>query len=167
MPGKRTVLLGENLTLSTGSGLAGFQTAAVNSAASTVRISRVEISQSGTTTLAMIRGAISKRDTAGTYTMTAATPVAVYVGGSASGLTGNTSIIGAVARAGITSTADSGGTYVDQRVFAFANLNGYLWKPDPDEEMVVQPSTVVVVRFLAAPGTLTGWTICMDLEELG
>ena len=49
--------------------------------------------------------------------------------------------------------------------FNFANLNGYLWKPDPEEEMRVTPGQVFVVRFLAAPGTLTGWTVAIWLEE--
>lgn len=165
MSGKRTTLFAENMTLSTGSVLAAFQTAASGSAAANIRISRMEITQSGSTTLAMIRGAISKRDTAGTLTTTSTTPVANPVGGAASGLAGNSSVIGAVARSGTASSADSGGAYTDQRAFNFANLNGYLWKPDPDEELWVPPSTVLVVRLLAAPGTLTGWTICIDLEE--
>lgn len=165
--GKRTLLFGENLTLGTGSGIAGFQSAAAGSAASIVRVTRVEISQSGTTTLALIRAAFSKRDTAGTYTTTTSTPANKAVGGSASGLTGNTSIIGGTARSGVASSADSGGTYTDLHVFNFANLNGYLWKPDPQEEIVVPPSTVFIVRCLAAPGTLTGWTIAIDLDENG
>lgn len=164
--GKRTTLIAENMTLGTGSGLAAISTAAAGSLASIVQITRVEISQSGTTTLAMIRGAFSKRDTAGTYTMTATTPQPKAVGGSASGLTGNTAPAGGTARSGTASSADSGGTYTDGHYFNFANLNGYLWKPDPDEEIVVPASTVWVVRFLAAPGTLTGWTIAIDLEEL-
>lgn len=165
MSGKRTTLFAEAMTLGTGSVLAAFQTAAAGSAASNIRISRFEITQAGTTTLAMIRGAVSKRDTAGTFTTTATTPVANPVGGAASGLSGNIAPAGAVARSGTASSADSGGTYTDQRVFNFPNLNGYLWKPDPDEELWVPPSTLIVVRFLAAPGTLTGWTICIDLEE--
>lgn len=163
--GKRTTLTAENMTLSTGNVLAAFQSAAAAAAAQIVRVTRIEISQSGSITLAMIRGAIGKRDTAGTLTMTSTTPQPNPLGGAASGLTGNTNVIGGTARSGTNSSADSGGTYTDQRYFNFPNLNGYIWKPDPGEELIVPPSTVWVVRLLAAPGTLTGWTIAVDLEE--
>lgn len=165
--GKRTTLSGENLTMSTGSVLAAFQTAAAGSAASICYVTRIEISQSATTTLAMLRASFGKRDTAGSFTVTAATPQPTIIGGAASGLTGNGSPAGAVARSGVASSVDSGGTYSDQRPFNFANLNGYLWKPDPEEKVLVPPSTLFVVRFLAAPGTLTGWTIAIDIDENG
>lgn len=163
--GKITVLSGEALTLGTGSLLAGFRPAAADAAGSIVRVKRVEISQSGSTTLAMIRGAIGTRDTAGTLTVTAATPNPLTSGGPASGLTGATTFIGVAARSGINSSADSGGTYVNTIPFNFANTSGYLWKPDPDEEFKVTPGQVFVVRFLAAPATLTGWTIAIFLNE--
>jgi hypothetical protein len=153
--GRRTVLSAENLTLGTGNVLAAFRPAAVDTAGSIIRVTRVEISQSGSTTLAMIRGAIGSRDTAGTFTMTAQAPSPLYLGGAASGLTGNTAPAGAAARSGINSSADSGGTYINTIPFAFANLNGYLWKPDPGEEMVCVNGRLFVVRLLATPGTAT------------
>jgi hypothetical protein len=167
MSGKVTLLAAENQTLSTGSVLCGFQTAAVNSLAANVKVKRLEISQSGSTTLAMIRGQIATRDSAGTLTMTAQAPVNTRpVGGPASGLAGNTNILGGVARSGIISSADSGGTYTQVHPFNFANTAGYLLKPDSEyEELWFQPSTIVVVRFLAAPGTLTGWTFALYLVE--
>jgi hypothetical protein len=165
--GKITVLKGENITLSTGSIFAAFQTAASAAAAAQVRIVRLEIGQSGTTTLAMIRGSISTRDTAGTLTTTSLAPTAVRpVGGPASGLAGNTSVIGGTARSGITSSADSGGAYTLLLPFAFANTAGYLFKPDSlKEELWIPPSTVCVVRCETAPGTLTGWTFALWLDE--
>lgn len=166
--GKRTELFGENMTLTTGTlPLAAFQTAALGSLASIVRVTRIEISQSGSTTLSMIRGAFGKRDTAGTLTMTSATPQPKTVGGSASGLAGNTAPAGGVGRSGINASVDSGGTYTDSHPFAFANVNGYLWKPDPYEELIVPASTLFVLRFLAVPASLSGWTIAIDLDELG
>jgi hypothetical protein len=51
--------------------------------------------------------------------------------------------------------------------FNFANLNGYLFKPDYDEQIIIPASTVWVVRLLASPGTTSGWTIAIFLEELG
>lgn len=166
MSGKTTVLSGENLTLGTGNVLAAFQTAAAASLAAVVRIKRLEISQSGSTTLAMIRGEISTRNTSGTLTMTSAAPVAVRpVGSPASGLAGNTAPAGGAARSGINSSADSGGTYTELVPFNFANTSGYLFKPDPDEEIWIPASTLATVRLLATPGTTTGWTFALWLVE--
>lgn len=164
--GRITHLKFENQTLSTGSLLAALQTAAAGSAAARVRLKRLEISQSGTTTLAMIRGEIATRDTAGTLTTTALAPTNVRpAGGPASGLSGSTSVIGGAGRSGVISSADSGGTYTTLMPFNFANTSGYLWKPDPSEEIEIPASTVVVVRFLAAPGSTTGWTMNLVLDE--
>ncbi len=164
--GRRTILADENMTLGTGNVLAAFQTAASGSAAAQVSIKRLEISQSGSTTLAMIRGEIATRDTAGTLTTTSTTPKNVQpIGGPASGLSGNTSVIGGTGRSGTNSSADSGGTYTRLFTFNFANTAGYLYKPAPDEELWIPPSTVFAVRFLAAPGTTSGWTISLVLDE--
>lgn len=164
--GYRTILFAENMSLGTGNVLAAFQTAAVNSLAAFVEITRLEISQSGSTTIGMVRGEIATRDTAGTLTMTSTTPKKVRpLAGPASGLSGNTAPAGAAGRSGTNSSADSGGTYTTVMPFNFANLNGYLWKPDPSEQILVPPSTLLVVRFLASPGTTTGWTIALHLDE--
>lgn len=163
--GKRTILSGENMTLGTGNVLAGFRPAAADAIASIVHVTRVEISQSGSTTLAMIRGAIGSRDTAGTLTVTSAAPTSDALGGPASGFTGATTFLGTAARSGINSSADSGGTYVNVIPFAFANTAGYLWKPDPGEEITVSPGQVFVVRLLATPGTTTGWTVSVYINE--
>jgi hypothetical protein len=166
MPGRITVLRGENLTLGTGNVLAAIQTAAVGSAAAKVRTKRLEISQSGSTTLAMIRGEIATRDTAGTLTTTSLAPANLRpVGGAASGLAGSTSVVGGAGRSGINSSADSGGTYAQLYPFNFANTAGFLLKPDPEEMVEVPPSTVCVVRLLATPGTTTGWTFVWVIEE--
>lgn len=166
MPGRITVLKLENGTLGTGNVLAAVQTAAAAAAAARVRVKRLEISQSGSTTLAMIRGEIATRDTAGTLTMTSLTPTNLRpVGGPASGLTGNTAPAGGTARSGVNSSADSGGTYTSLYPFNFPNTAGYLFKPDPDEEIEIVASTLFVVRFLATPGTTTGWTFSLILSE--
>jgi hypothetical protein len=166
MPGKITVLKGENLTLGTGNVLAALQTAAAGSSGARVKVKRLEITQSGTTTLAMLRGEIATRDTAGTLTVTALAPVTLRpVGGLASGIAGSTAPAGAVARSGINSSADSGGTYTSLYPFNFANTAGYLFKPDPDEQIEIPASTLFVVRLLATPGTTTGWTFTLVMEE--
>jgi hypothetical protein len=161
-----TVLRGENVTLSTGSVLAALQTAAAGSAGARVKVKRLEISQNATTALAMCRGEIATRDTAGTLTTTSLAPTAIRpIGGQASGLSGTTNVLGGAGRSGITSSADSGGTYTTIYPFNFANTAGYLFKPDPSEEIEVPASTVFVVRFVTAPGTLTGWTFSVILDE--
>lgn len=164
--GKITSLFGENLTLGTGNVLAAVQTAAAGSNGAHIRIKRLEISQSGTATLAQIRAEIATRDTAGTLTVTSLAPKTLRpVGGGASGISGNTAPAGGTARSGINSSADSGGTYTTVKPFNFANTAGYLYKPAPDEEIWFPPSTLFVVRFLATPGTTTGWTFALDIDE--
>jgi hypothetical protein len=161
-----TVLKAENATLSTGSILGAVQTAAANANGARIAIKRLEISQSGSTTLAMIRGEIATRDTAGTLTLTSLAPTAVRpVAGPASGIAGSTAPAGGTARSGITSSADSGGTYTQIWPFNFANTAGYLYKPAPDEEILIPASTLFVVRFIAAPGTLTGWSFTLVMDE--
>lgn len=80
-------------------------------------------------------------------------------------MAGDTSPAGGDGRAGVNSSADSGGTYTTIFPFDFANLNGYLWKPDPQEEIWVPPSTVFVVRLLATPASALDWGISVWLDE--
>jgi hypothetical protein len=167
--GKRTVLNGENLSLGTGSVVFAFQTAAAGSAASGVHLTRFELTQNPTTAIAGCRGEFFTRDTAGTLTLTSKAPTPHQpITGSASGLAGNANVLGGVARSGINSSADSGGTYANSIPFNFMNLNGYMWKPDGyGEEIIVPPSTVFGMRFIVAPGATTGWTFTAWLDERG
>jgi hypothetical protein len=165
--GKITSFGATNFTVGTGVVLAAFQTTAAGSAASNVKVKRLEISQNASTTLGMVYGEFATRDTAGTLTMTSTTPRVIRpLGAAASGLTGNTAPAGAVGRSGTNSSADSGGTYTSTQIyFSFANTAGYLWKPAPDEEIWVPPSTLFVVRLLATPTGTTGWSVSLILEE--
>lgn len=164
--GRLYALQGENQTLNTGSIMIAFQTAAAGSAAARCTLKRLEISQSASTTLAQIRGEIATRDTAGTLTVASKAPTNLRLpGGPASGLSGSTAPAGGTARSGIVSSADSGGAYTTVWTFNFANLSGYLWKPAPDEEIEIPASTVCVVRLVAAPSTLTGWTFSLEIDE--
>lgn len=161
-----TVLKGENQTLGTGNVLTAIRTAAAGSLAARIAIKRLEISQSGSTTLGMVRGEIATRDTAGALTCTTSAPTALRpVGGPVSGLTASTSPVGAAGRSGITSTADSGGTYTSILPFNFANTAGYLYKPAPDEEIQIPADTAFVVRLLTAPATTSGWSFSLVLDE--
>ena len=166
MAGKITVLKGENLTLGTGNVLAVLSTPAAGTAGARIRVKRLEISQSGSTTLAQIRCEFFTRDNAGTLTTTSLAPTPIKpIGAAASAFSGNTSVIGGTARSGINSSADSGGTYTSIYPFNFPNTAGYLYKPAPDEEIEVAASTFFGVRFIAAPGTTTGWTFTLTIEE--
>lgn len=161
-----TILKGENQTLGTGNVLIALQTAAAaTTAAGIVKIKRFEISQSGTATLAMIRAEVATRTTAGTLTTTSLAPTNISPIGGASGLAGATNVIGTAASSGITSTADATGTYTSIYPFNFPNTAGYLFKPDPEEEIYVPPGIVFVLRLLATPATTTGWTFSMILGE--
>lgn len=163
--GAITILRGENLTLGTGNVLAALQTVAAGTRGANVAVKRLEISQSGSTTLAQIRGEFATRDTAGTLTTTSSAPIGVRPLNSTSAFSGNTSVIGGTGRSGINSSADSGGTYSNSIPFNFPNTAGYLFKPDPEEQIWIPASTVFVVRFLATPGTTTGWTFALWLDE--
>ncbi len=164
--GRITVLKGENLTLSTGSVLGVLSTPVAGAIGARVKVKRLEISQSGTATLAMCRGEFFTRDNAGTLTTTSLAPTAIKpIGAASSAFSGNTSVIGGTARSGINSSADSGGAYTSIYPFAFPNTAGYLYKPAPDEEIEVPASTFFGVRFVTAPGTLTGWTFTLTIEE--
>lgn len=164
--GRRFTVAGENLTLGTGSVLLALRTAASLSAGSILAMLRIEIFQNATATGAQVRGETATRDTAGTLTLTSVTPSNVSYAGPASGLSGNVAPVGAAARIGINSSADSGGTYTQRRPFNFNNLNGYLWIPTPDERMIISPDNTFILRFTAAPGTTTGWGFAVEYEEL-
>jgi hypothetical protein len=165
MPGKVTVLSAEAMTLTTTIlNLALISTAAAGSAAARVKVRRVEIGQAGTTTLQMIRGAFSTQ-TGTTVTATSTTPQNALLGGPASGLSGNGSPFGGTARSATNASVNTTPSYTNHHLFNFANLNGYLWKPDPTEEFEIPASTLWSVRLLADPTTLAGWTVSVTLEE--
>lgn len=164
--GKRTVLSANAFTVGTGVVLAAIQTAAAGAAGAHIRVTRVEVGQRGTTTLEMLSCQLATRDTAGTLTMTSTTPRTISpLGGAASGIAGNTAPAGGTARSGTNSSADSGGTYTPIHTAPFANLNGYLWKPDPSEEIWIPPSTLFVVRLTTTPTGTGNWAVSVWLDE--
>lgn len=159
-------VVGENLTLGTGSVLVALQTNSGVNAGAILKILRAEVTQSGTSTSAQVRLLFSTRDTAGTLTTTSVTPANVFVTGPTSGLSGNTNVLGAAGRIGINSSADSGGTYTNHFDNAPNQLNGYLYLPVPEERIMIPPSIVWCVRFATAPASTTGWNILLCYEEL-
>ena len=163
--GRRYVLTGENLSLGTGDVLAAFQPAAAGSAGSIIEVERVEVTQNATATSAQVRIALSNRNTSGTLTMTSATPAPLVLGGPASGISGGTAPTTA-AKSGVNSSADSGGTYVDTYYVNPNNQGGFLWIPIPEHKVIVPPGVIFAVRFVAAPGTTTGWTVSVFFHEV-
>ena len=163
--GRRYVLTAENMTTGTGSVLAALQTAAAGSAGAIIAIERVEVTQNHNTTSAQVRLALSSRNTSGTLTMTSTTPSPVVIGGPASGIAGGTSPLTA-AKSGTNSSADSGGTYTDAYYCSPNNQGGFLWIPIPEHKLIIPPSTVFAVRFMAAPGDTAGWAVSIWYDEI-
>lgn len=164
--GRVYVVSGSNLTVGTGNVLIALQTAAAGSAGSILQVRRIEISQSGTTTGEMVRPVLSTRNTSGTLTTTIVTPANLTLGGPASGLSGNTSVIGGTGRIGINSSADSGGTYTDIWPGAFYNLGGNSWILTPPEQLIIPPSIVFCVKLNVSPTGTGGWHPVLVYEEL-
>lgn len=163
--GKTTILTAENFTLTTGIRQPIFiRTAAAGNAASHVEIKRVELTQNNQTALAMCRIGFATQ-TGTTVTATATTPVTIRpLGGAASGLSGNTAPAGGDGRTGTNLSVNTTPGYTYHHYANFPNLNGYLWKPSPDEQIWIPPSTMWGIVFLADP-TLAGWTVSVTLEE--
>ena len=159
----------DNCTITTATrGIIGIATAATDLAAGgRIKIKRVEVSQSANATSVMCHLAFSQRDQAATLThATARTPVNIDIGGIASAIHGDTAGHSPM-HCGTGSTVDTGGTYVDLWDASFNALNGYLWIPTPETEILVHNTSVFCVRFLTAdPATLTGWSIGVIFEEL-
>ena len=141
-----------------------YPVATPHAAGSLIKIYRVEIGQDANATSAMIRGALSWR-TGGNLTVATVTPNPLLSGGAASTIAGIGGTL-AAGKCGITGSADATPTYLDFHEFAFNALNGYLWIPTPEERPVVAGAMAFVVRFLADPGTLLGWTSTVVFEEV-
>lgn len=164
--GRKSVLTAENMTLTTAIRVLAFiNSAAAGNNGSNIEVTRVEISQNATTTLQQIRGAFATQ-TGTTTTGTATTPRVVRpLGGAASGLSGNTNPAGGTGRTATNLSVNTTPGYTDHHYFNFSNLSGYLWKPDPQEQIIIPPSTMWAIYFLADPTTLSGWTISVWLDE--
>jgi hypothetical protein len=133
-------------------------------AGSVLAINRVEITQNANTTSAQVRAVLSAR-TGGNLTVATITPSAAMYGGSASAIAGVAGTL-AAGKCGITGSADATPTYVDLVAASFNALNGWLWIPTPSERIFMTGAVAFVVRFLADPGTLTGWNCTVNYEEI-
>jgi hypothetical protein len=154
----------ENVTISTGKPLFCI-TPTASAAGSLIGIHRLDVSQSGTTTSAMIRAALSTRTGSTVTATTGLTPKNLSpVGGPISAIASGTAA--AAGTVGSPVTTDTTPAYTDFYYFNFNNLNGLLYIPTPPEMPEIPASTVMVFRTLADPATLTGWTWTLTYEEL-
>lgn len=133
-----------------------------SSRASVLRVVRMSCGQSGTATsqqLAVRWGL--KASAFGTFTST--TPAPVRIGAVASAITGSTS--NAASSAGTDSSANGGGTLTVLGQDGFNNLNGWLWVPTPDEQIIIGPDLTFVFQLQGTPTTLTNWNAQVTFSE--
>lgn len=88
---------------------------------------------------------------------------------NASVITTNTS--GPMGSAGVTSSADNGGTKTTLWPDAFNILNGYLLVPIPEERIIMASNVAATGSGLGltlpgVPGTLTGWSYGLTFREV-
>jgi len=154
---------GENLTVAGATTLAFLNPPAAPN--KSIDILRVEVTQSATTTLANVRLRLFTQVTA-FPTLTSATP-AVHNRGdtAASVIVGGTA--GAAGTSGVNASAEGAGAKTTVIPVAPNNLNGWLWLPTEDERIVLPAgyASGFGVQFIAAPGTLTGWTVTLTFAE--
>jgi len=133
------------------------------SRASLLSILRMTVSQQGTSTsqqLAVRWGL--KASAFGTFT--AATPSPAVLNAVASAITGSTT--NAASSAGTNASANGAGTLTVMGQEGFNNLNGWLWVPTPDEQVLVGPDLTFLLQLQGTPTTLTGWNATLFFEEL-
>ena len=75
---------------------------------------------------------------------------------------------GQAGQAGVTSSADNGGTKTTLWPDAFNILNGYLLVPIPEERIIMPASHAsgLGLTVPAAPGTTTGWSYGLTYREV-
>jgi len=168
--GRMYTVTAQNMTLVTACrGLVTICTSATEAAAGgRIRIKRVEIGQTHTTTNQMLTALLSRRDLAATLTVVsaAAAVLPLTVGATASAFT-TAGTDGKVAlQVGKQTAVDSNGAYTDLYAGTFSNLNGWLYIPTPDTEMIINNSSVFVVRLLADPTDFAGWNCTVIWDEI-
>lgn len=130
---------------------------------SLIEVLRAWASQQATTTAQQIGIQLGTKASAfGTYT--GATPAPHSLGGPASGIASGTA--GAAATAGVYASVEGAGTFTPAVQDAFANQNGWLWVPTPEERILVPADTAICLKLTSTPTTLTGWSGGITYREL-
>jgi hypothetical protein len=139
-----------------------------------IKIIRCTLSQRGTATSEQVRVQLGRKASAYATGLTA-----VNIGGGtqpllaehaesnpASSITGGTSA--AAGTAGTASTSEGAGAFTPVVDDAFNNLTGYVWVPQPGEEIVFAPGSAeaFVMRVPTAPTGTTNWQAAVTFEEI-
>jgi hypothetical protein len=137
--------------------------AAVSSRGANLEVLSARVAQQGVTTNQQLGILVAQKASAfGTYT--SATPTPHNVGAVASGITGGTA--GAAGTSGVDASAEGAGTVTPIIYDSFSCLNGWLWVPTPEERIMIQPDTAVILKIVGTPGTLTGWSASLTFREV-
>ena len=131
--------------------------------ASRLRVMRAWVNQIGTEVSDQL-GVILGTKASVFPTVTSTTPASHEIGGTISGIVGGTA--GAAGTAGTDATVEGAGTVTAIITEGFNNLNGWLWIPTPEEQIVLNIDTAVIVKIIGTPATLTGWCAGITYEEL-
>jgi len=122
-------------------------------ATAALMISKIWVNQSSVTTSAQTRIRILRKTATITGTAAAPTPVPL----------GSDSASGTTVKWLATVEGTDGNVVVED---SFNYLNGYIWQAiSPDMRMVVAPSTILAIKFPAAPSSAT-FTFGMEFEEI-
>ena len=134
----------------------------VATAGSNIRILRAWVGQQASETSDQLGVMIALKASAfGTYTST--TPINHFPGGATS-LVGGTA--GAEGTCGTDASAEGAGTVTPIIYDGFNNLNGWLWVPTPEEQIIVPTDTAIVLAMVGTATTLTNWNAGITFEEL-
>jgi hypothetical protein len=131
-----------------------------------IKILRAWISQTNSATAAMQRVQFVRQVTA-FPTLTSATPQKIKEGDPASGITGGTA--GAAGTCGINASAEGAGAKTVIMEDAFNTINGFLWVPTPDEQIICSPGSASGFGLFlpVAAASLSNWSFGVTFAELG
>ena len=119
----------------------------------TLKIIRAWVNQSSITTSAQVNIQLLRKS--GTVTSAASAPSALALDASASS--------GVTVKWKATAEGTDGNVLIDE---GFNVLNGWLYLPVPEERIIVPPSGIIALKFIAAPTSATyNWG--MVWEEIG
>lgn len=139
-----------------------------------IKVIRCTLTQRGTATSEQVRVQLGRKASAFATGLTS-----VNVGGGTqpllakheesnptSSITGGTSA--AAGTAGTASTSEGAGAFTPVVDDAFNNLTGYIWMPQPGEEIVFAPGSAeaFVMRVPTAPTGTTNWHASVTFEEI-
>ena len=126
---------------------------------------RAWVSQTGTTTQAMVRVQMNTQVSV-FPTLVSATPAKTKLSDPISLIVGGTA--GAAGTCGINASAEGAGAKSVILSDAFNNLSGWLWVPTPQETIIMNAGAAsgFGLHLPAAPASLTGWTFGIVYREI-